>query len=117
MVAVLTYARQLGFCRSTPPTIPHSRNQLVNKTAGQAAVAESWADRVSPGAVTHATGAMCPTLGAHQFEPNQVRCTACLTRTLSCRIFRRSGVIAWLLLGPLCGPHCRQARGLRSPRG
>lgn len=72
MVAVLTYARQLGFCRSTPPTIPHSRNQLVNKTAGQAAVAESWADRVSPGAVTHATGAMCPTLGAHQFEPNQV---------------------------------------------
>nr|WP_057358261.1 hypothetical protein [Mycobacterium tuberculosis] len=89
MVAVLTYARQLGFCRSTPPTIPHSRNQLVNKTAGQAAVAESRAHRVSPGAVTHATGAMCPTLGAHQFEPNQVRCTACLTRTLSCRIFRR----------------------------
>ncbi len=28
-----------------------------------------------------------------------------------------SGVIAWLLLGPFCGPHCRQARGLRSPRG
>nr|WP_231858998.1 hypothetical protein [Mycobacterium canetti] len=72
--------------------MPHSRDQLGNKTAGQAAVAVSWADRVSPGAVTHvtvATGAMCPTLGAHQFEPNQVRCTACLTRTLSCRIFRR----------------------------
>ncbi len=36
-----------------PPPIPHSRDQLGNKTAGQAAVAESRAHRVSPGAVTH----------------------------------------------------------------